>query len=81
MVLTEFLKLSDRDKWEIGKTLTNVKWACPNCKSIVDDGEFPDRCPGFSGMSMHCGECDFELTRRTGGGQSDPFNFIFIDVV
>lgn len=78
MTQKEFEKLTEREKWKVGKTFSGVLWCCKKCGSIVDDGAFPNQLPGFPGMSMYCGECDYELTRRTGGGQNDPFNFTFI---
>lgn len=74
----DFKKLKHRDRWEVGKTLAGVLWCCENCGALVDDGQFPKPLPAFPGMTLHCGECDYELSRRTGGGQGDPFNFTFI---
>ncbi len=68
----DFNKLNDRYKWEIYEYL-QVNWHCPHCKSL--DG--PQRCQPFPGLVMECEDCGYELTRRTGGGQGDPFNWVF----
>jgi len=65
-----FNKLSDRDKWEIYPILKNkVTWYC-RCgtkQKIV-----------HAGVNIICCKyCDRELTRRTGGGQNNPFNWVF----
>lgn len=76
MTKEKFDSLLDREKWIQGKSL-DVIWCCFNCLEQVDDGKFPNRCL-FDGESMHCGNCDSMLTRRTPGGQCDPFNFTFL---
>ena len=50
---------------------------CPNCVTELDDG--PKRASPFHGSSVCCGTCGAELTRRTGGGQMDPFKWILIE--
>ena len=69
-----FSKLNHRDRWDAAKKMAAVVWCCENCNEVVDDGKIPNR--NFMG-SLHCGNCDAELTRRTNGGQSDPFNLTF----
>jgi len=69
-----FNDLNDRDKWSQWKELKNVAWLCYQCHDEVGDG--PTRCSPFPGMSRRCGNCHSELTRRTGGGQHDPFGWI-----
>ena len=69
-----FNGLSDREKWEQWKSQVGAVWLCGGCKGVLDDG--PRGASPFSGASVHCNGCDHELTRRTGGGQSDPFKWI-----
>lgn len=71
MPRTAFNKLSSRQKWERYGTLKG-KWYCSNCHQQTDK---PYRASPFSGAEVCCGYCDHTLTRRTGGGQSDPFNW------
>ena len=74
LTVAEFNDLkSDRDKWKNWKDMKG-DWLCGGCKGVLDDG--PHCASPFSGASIHCNGCDFKLTRRTGGGQSDPFNWI-----
>jgi hypothetical protein len=70
---SHFNDLRDREKWARWKNQDGV-WKCPECNAVLEDG--PNRADPFRGCSVHCGECDAELTRRTGGGQSDPFRWI-----
>ena len=53
--------------------LQNVTWICKSC-GLEQDNETPHR--QFMGEE-YCSECDQLLTKRTGGGQSDPFNWTF----
>lgn len=71
MTPVEFNALTSRKKWDNYKKMSGI-FICPNCKYMDD----PKMCSPFPGASMHCEECDYELTRRTGGGQSDPFGWI-----
>ena len=68
-----FKKLSSDERWEMSKKLKNVVWCCESCGHLVDGGKRPRR--EFMG-ELYCGNCDSLLTRRTGGGQNDPFNWI-----
>ncbi|MFA5790593.1 MAG: hypothetical protein WC976_06005 [Caldisericia bacterium] len=68
-----FKKLSSRERWDMSKKLKNVVWCCENCGCVVDRGWRPR--PEFMG-ERYCGNCDSLLTRRTNGGQNDPFNFL-----
>lgn len=68
-----FNELSSRDKWDKEPHWKKLGvWRCPKCNNQVSD---PERCGPFHGATLHCGGCDLELSRRTGGGQSDPFRF------
>ncbi len=69
----EFLKLDHRQRWDVVSLLTNVDWYCEHCDLIVDGGKRPQRM--FPEGSRHCGSCDGMLTRRTGGGMSDPCGY------
>jgi hypothetical protein len=71
MPRTAFNNLSSRDKWDKYESLKG-KWYCPNCGNRTNQ---PYRTSPFPGASVCCGNCDYELTRRTGGGQNDPFNW------
>lgn len=73
MNVTEFNNLPFRQKWDEAKNLKGVVWCCAECNDIVDDGSLPKR--ELVG-ERYCGNCHALLTRRTNGGQSDPFNFI-----
>jgi hypothetical protein len=71
-----FNELKDREKWTTfwdENIELNGTWHCKNCGAKDENG--PHRASPFRGASVHCGDCDEELTRRTGGGQSDPFNW------
>lgn len=70
MSLSKFNKLYDSDKWELVKILKNVTWLCKNCTIF----QIPERMPEGE---RYCSNCDSLLTRRTGGGMGDPFNYIF----
>lgn len=72
MNLDAFKKYNSNTKWDISKYLS-VEWKCPYCNAHSS----PIRCEPFDGEEIYCDECDTLLTRRTGGGQSDPFNWIF----
>lgn len=65
-----FLKLDHRKRWDVVPLLINVLWYCEHCDIIVDDGVRPRRM--FPEGKRCCGGCHGTLTRRTGGGQSDP---------
>ena len=70
--MTDFNSLSSREKWNTYKKIMD-KFICPKCKTE----SIPSTCSPFPGAEKCCGECDFMLTRRTGGGQLDPFNWLF----
>lgn len=70
---TNFNKLPLNQKWKLWKQQKG-NWACPYCKAILMDG--PQRASPFHGAEILCGNCNGILTRRTGGGQYDPFNWI-----
>jgi len=70
----EFKKLNHNRRWEASERLRNVSWMCEHCGEVIDYGSLPTK------MAMgerFCGDCDGILTRRTGGGQGDPFNYSF----
>lgn len=67
-----FDKLESRDKWSISKGLRgDVHWYCGGC------GEEMDTEPEGTFVEVCCSDCDHTLTRRTGGGMSDPFGWKF----
>lgn len=73
----QFNAMSASAKWRIWddrfpKLEGQPKWYCPRCNHQIDN---PHRAQPFSGASVHCSYCDFELTKRTGGGQGDPFGW------
>jgi len=69
----KFNDLPQREKWQTWDELKgSPKWYCPKCRQLTDG---PHRAAPFSGASIHCSRCDHELTRRTSGGQSDPFRW------
>ena len=69
----KFMKLDPRDKWDTHKYFDGkVIWLC-DCGCGEETNE-PESV--FIG-SLLCGHCGFELTRRTGGGQKNPFNWTF----
>ena len=69
----DFNDLSDRKKWDTWKDQKGI-WKCKSCKTVMEDGP---QSPGpFRASMIVCGECDGELTRRTGGGQSNPFGWL-----
>lgn len=87
-VLAEWTKLSDRERWEKAGAMTKKKlrgivWSCMRCgtgdaKCMTGDRSncYTKSIPENSFMgSIHCGKCSAELTRRTGGGQNNPFRW------
>jgi len=67
-----FDKLESRDRWDISEGLKDkVHWYCGGC------GEEMDTDPEGTFNEVVCSGCEFTLTRRTGGGQSDPFGWTF----
>ena len=71
----DFNNLSAWEKWQNWKGQKGI-WKCKSCKAVMEDGP---RSPGaFEGSAIVCGECDFELTRRTPGGQSNPFEWVLV---
>lgn len=66
-----FDSLSTQDKWELSHYLDDkVDWFCVSCGNPQEVSS-----PHFG--SLHCGYCDSELSRRTGGGMHNPFNWKF----
>ena len=70
--LSDFNKLQSRDKWDTWKEQVGT-WHCSACGIELGDG--PNRASPFHRASVHCGNCDAILTRRTGGGQLEPFRW------
>lgn len=67
----KFNQLSDIEKWSLYKTMKGV-WRCVKCSHISN----PRRVfLPFRWCRRRCDECGAELTKRTRGGQSDPFNW------
>lgn len=69
----EFNGLTSREKWKYWEGMDARQWLCRSCESPTDG---PKRAPPFPRAEVCCGDCDHVLTQRTGGGQSDPFNWI-----
>lgn len=63
-------------KWRSWKH-QNGKWMCAGCREVLDDGPKPP--PPFPGGAVHCNGCGYELTRRTAGGQHDPFGWVLAE--
>jgi len=76
MKATQFNELTSREKWAAWRTQTGT-WHCKECGTELSDG--PRSPAPLHGCSINCGECDAELTRRTGGGQHNPFNWVLKD--
>ncbi len=70
---TAFNKLSPNEKWDQWKKQKGY-FVCPDCGSRCK----PERCSPFPGTTMHCEDCGYELSRRTGGGQHNPFGWILV---
>lgn len=72
-----FKTLDTQDQWTISKHLTNVIWCCAWCNDemINENGEIVNPKSTFN--EIYCANCEFLLTRRTGGGMSDPFGWTF----
>lgn len=69
----QFNRLPDNEKWKVFPSLQNAKWYCPKCGEEIDE---PERASPFRGAVVKCCGCEAVLTRRTGGGMSDPFNWL-----
>lgn len=65
-----FNNMRSIDKWDVYKKM-NGSFRCKNCKTDCT----PERAQPFPGLLILCDECDCMLTKRTGGGQSDPFEW------
>ena len=74
--IKDFEKLSSRERWRAAEKMAGVLWVCENCKHVI--GETPPSAGIFEGAWVECENCGNELTRRTPGGQSNPFNMTFI---
>jgi hypothetical protein len=71
-----FNSLRAQDKWTNYKR-PGYKFICPMCKERT----YPKRAVPFSGAEVECSnmDCEYVLTRRTNGGQCDPFEWIMIE--
>lgn len=70
-----FKTFGNNDRWDIARFMKNVMWLCENCKASQGK-QRPDRM-FFPGEECYCTICNSLLTKRTGGGQNDPFNYTF----
>lgn len=70
-----FDKLNDRYKHDVSGELKNVMWCCESCGSEI--GKKLPISPFFEGDAIECSYCGHELTRRTPGGQGNPFGYSF----
>ena len=70
-----FSKIDTWDKKSVAYWLKNIIWLCENCKS--NQGKKFPQGMFFEGDEKVCSECNHILTRRTPGGQSDPFGYTF----
>jgi len=68
-----FNNLRSHEKWDAWREQKGT-WHCSVCGTELKDG--PNRASPFRGSSVHCSNCDAELTCRTGGGQVDPFKWV-----
>lgn len=60
--------LPEQRKWDYFEMFPNKKYLCKMCGC----SQIPERV--FMG-SIECDVCGNELTRRTNGGQNNPFNY------
>jgi len=70
---SDFNSLTSREKWDTWKEQKGT-WHCRACGEEMSDG--PHSAGPFRGTTVHCGNCDAELTRRHGGGQNEPFSWV-----
>lgn len=69
---TNFNKLPPNQKWKLWKQQKGY-WFCSYCGIRLVDG--PQRAAPFHGAEIVCEHCNNILTRRSGGGQFDPFEW------
>jgi hypothetical protein len=62
--------MSHREKWKYFEDNKDKTWVCRKCKAE----DTPRRSLPFDGTYIIC-PCGQILTKRTNGGQSDPFNW------
>jgi hypothetical protein len=73
MTKDEFNSLTSNEKWDWFKEQVG-NWHCKWCGAEME-GEEPYHAQPFWDAQVCCGDCEGILTRRTGGGQNDPFNW------
>lgn len=73
-----FNNLKSRSKWDTWKERRGT-WHCPECDVELKDG--PHSTGPFPRATIQCSNCDALLTRRTGGGQMDPFRWVLKEPV
>jgi len=73
-----FNALSSREKWRVLRDgpVPPGTWVCARCGE--PDTAKPLRAVPFEGAAIRCGECGSDLTHRTPGGRSDPFNWALV---
>ena len=77
MTAKEFNALRPFKKWENWRKVQKGIWKCKRCGCILEDGP---QSPGLGhGSEICCGECEHVLTRRTGGGLNNPFDWVLED--
>lgn len=76
ITIDEFNELKDRDKWDLWDKMDKGKWVCGACSCTLTDN--PRRASPFSRASICCGNCDYALTTRTGGGMGDCFGWVLV---
>ncbi len=70
-----FSKFNNQFRWAISSVLKGIMWCCENCGTEITTSR-PDRM-FFPDEECECTKCYHTLTRRTNGGQNDPFNYTF----
>jgi len=81
----DFDALSSRTKWDIWEKILKVEWVCGKCGRAYEtkgEGDYWDGKRESIKRTMgviECGFCGNVLTHRTNGGQSDPFDWSFIN--
>ena len=74
---TQFNSLKNEEKWNIWEKVPG-RWLCKFCGIVLSDG--PKRAQPFPSSTVNCDHCDGKLTRRTGGGMGDKFNWVLENI-